>query len=156
MVSAEFYSPESTVVKIVCCFPLQGQTRQGCCSAVMGHKAQGKFPPAKPACASRTCCALTFHTFSGLALAHASCASPKNVWAQLVAVPIGAMPSVYGWAVLWISKVKLHGCVQLGSLGFSPEMGINYLTSPQLRNVPVITHSLPWLLLLWEIRFRVM
>lgn len=46
--SAEFYSPESTVVKIVRCFPLQGQTGQGCCSAVMGHKAQGKFPPAKP------------------------------------------------------------------------------------------------------------
>lgn len=35
----------------------------------------------------------------------------------------------------------LHGWVQLGSLGFSPGMGISYLTSPQLRNVPVISHS---------------
>lgn len=37
--------------------------------------------------------------------------------------------------------LMLRGWVQLGSLGFSPGMGISYLTSPQLRNVPVISHS---------------
>lgn len=35
----------------------------------------------------------------------------------------------------------LLGWVQLGSLRYSPDVGSSYLTSPQLRNVLVISHS---------------
>lgn len=53
----------------------------------------------------------------------------------------------------------LHGCVQLGSLGFSPE--ISYLTFPQLRNVPGKPHFAlrdqiqGHVSFVWEMRFGV-
>lgn len=124
-----------------------GTNRTGLLQCCSGSQGTGQIPSSCmwQLCASRTCCALTFHTSSVLALAHAE--ARQCLSRQCRATACGY--ACRGGCLLFMAelfcrsaneKLLVHlGWVQLGSLRYSPDMGRSYLTSPQLRNVLVIS-----------------